>query len=136
MTTKQLSFKNRTYYFYNDLINILFFEASNLKIDKKASLGIDIYYIGYFDKKPEWSVNGVNPLYLLINRIDGSFEEENGIKYLGITNINRNTKAFKKYDQVFAGIKHHIKKIDDSDFEFEKDYFKQSIVFSNNCSYY
>ena len=35
MTTKQLNMKNRSYYFYNDLINVLNFEASNLKIDKK-----------------------------------------------------------------------------------------------------
>ena len=35
MTTKQLNIKDRTYYFYNDLINVLNFEASNLKIDKK-----------------------------------------------------------------------------------------------------
>ena len=35
MTTKQLNIKNRTYYFYNDLINVLNFEASNLELDKK-----------------------------------------------------------------------------------------------------
>ena len=35
MTTKQLNIKNRSYYFYSDLINELNFEASNLKIDKK-----------------------------------------------------------------------------------------------------
>ena len=53
MTTKQLNIKNKTYYFYNDLINIVNFEASNLKLDKNTSLGLDIYYIGYVDKKPE-----------------------------------------------------------------------------------
>ena len=35
MTTKQLNIKNRTYYHYNDLINVLKFEAGNLKLDKK-----------------------------------------------------------------------------------------------------
>ena len=35
MTTKQLDIKTRTYYFYNDLINLSNFEASNLKLDKK-----------------------------------------------------------------------------------------------------
>ena len=35
MTTRQLNIKNRSYYFYNDLINILNFEANNLKLDKK-----------------------------------------------------------------------------------------------------
>ena len=74
MTTKQLNIKNKTYYHYNDLISIVNFEASNLKLDKKASMGLDIYYIGYVDKKPEWSVNSVNPLYLMINRFYGFFE--------------------------------------------------------------
>ena len=35
MTAKQLNIKNRTYYFYNDLINTLNFESNNLKLDKK-----------------------------------------------------------------------------------------------------
>ena len=64
MTTKQLDVKNRTYYFYNDLINVLNSEAGNLKINKKTWKDIDIYYIGYVDKnKPsDWKVNSVNPL--------------------------------------------------------------------------
>ena len=71
MTTKQLNIKNRNYYFYNDLINIVNFEVSNLKLDKKTLVGLDIYYIGYVEKNPQWNVNSVNPLYLMINRIDG-----------------------------------------------------------------
>ena len=35
MTAKQLNIKNRTYYFYNDLINVLNFKPINLKLDKK-----------------------------------------------------------------------------------------------------
>ena len=76
MTTKQLNIKNKTYYFYNDLINITNFEANNLKVDKKTSMGLDIYYIGYADKKPEWGINSVSPLYLMINKIDGFVEEK------------------------------------------------------------
>ena len=54
MTTKQLNIKHKTYYFYNDLINVLGFEASNLKLDKKSWKDIDIYFIGYVDKnKPQ-----------------------------------------------------------------------------------
>ena len=35
MTARQLNIKNKIYYFYNDLINALNFEAINLKLDKK-----------------------------------------------------------------------------------------------------
>ena len=99
MTTRQLNIKNRTYYFYNDLINIVNFEASNLKLDKKTSIGLDIYYNGYVDKKPEWSVNSVNPLYLMINRIDRFIEEKNGVKYLNISDTGKNSEILKKIQQ-------------------------------------
>ena len=76
-TTRQMNIKNRTYYFYNDLINIKDFNARLLKLDKKTSMGLSIYYIGYVTKKPKWNVNSLNPFYLMINRIDGFIEEKN-----------------------------------------------------------
>ena len=33
---KQINIKNRTYYFFNDMINIKEFDSSQLKIDKKS----------------------------------------------------------------------------------------------------
>ena len=35
MATKQLHIKNKTYYFYIDLINLSNFSVNNLKIEKK-----------------------------------------------------------------------------------------------------
>ena len=35
MAAKQLNIKNKAYYFYNDLINVLNFDPSNSKLDKK-----------------------------------------------------------------------------------------------------
>ena len=37
MTTKQIDIKNRTYYFYNDLINIKDCDPNMLKLDKKSA---------------------------------------------------------------------------------------------------
>ena len=48
---KQINIKNRTYYFYNDQINLKDFDASLLKVDKKDYKEIDIYYIGYVTVK-------------------------------------------------------------------------------------
>ena len=42
-----MNIKNRTYYFYNDLINIKDFDPKLLKLDKNPYKNIDIYYIGY-----------------------------------------------------------------------------------------
>ena len=35
MTTEQIDIKNRTYYFYSDLINTKNFDPNMLKLDKK-----------------------------------------------------------------------------------------------------
>ena len=59
-------------------------------------MGLGIYYIGYVTKKPEWNVNSANPLYLMIDRIDGFIEEKNGDKYLNIADTDRNIEVLKK----------------------------------------
>ena len=45
MAVKQLNIKNRTYYFYNDLINALNFEPINLNLDKKKHVKTLIFII-------------------------------------------------------------------------------------------
>ena len=44
---KQIEIKNRTYYFYYDMINLKNFKPNLLKIDKKSYKNIGIYNIGY-----------------------------------------------------------------------------------------
>ena len=85
VATKQLNIKNRTYYFYVDIINLKDFGPNLLKLDKKSSMDISFYYIGYITKKPEYNINSVNPLYLLIGELDGFIEEKEGNKFLNIS---------------------------------------------------
>ena len=44
---KQINIKNRTYCFYNDIIDLKNFDARLLKVDKKSCKGIGIYNIEY-----------------------------------------------------------------------------------------
>ena len=44
---KDINIKNRTYYFFNDIINIENFDPNNIKIDEKSHINILIYCIGY-----------------------------------------------------------------------------------------
>ena len=44
-TVKQIDIKNRTYYFYNDMIDIKTFDSNLLKINKKSYKDIGIYNI-------------------------------------------------------------------------------------------
>ena len=105
MVTKQLNIKNRTYYFYNDLINIKNFDPKLLKLDKKSSMVISIYYIDYVTKNPEYNIDSVNPLYLLIGEIDGFIEEKNGSKYLNIALTNSNNEVLKNMQKYGAELK-------------------------------
>ena len=50
-TVKQINIKNRTYYFYNDIIDLENFDARLLKIDQKSYKDIGIHNIRYVTKK-------------------------------------------------------------------------------------
>ena len=76
---KQINIKNRTYYFYNDQINLKDFDARLLKVDKKDYKEIDIYYISYVAVKKIANcnnINRVNALHLMINEMICHFEEK------------------------------------------------------------
>ena len=45
MSVKDINIKNRTYYFFNDIIYIENFDANNIRIDEKSYKNIFIYYI-------------------------------------------------------------------------------------------
>ena len=95
VTTKQMNIKNRTYHFYNNLINIKDFDPKLLKLDKKSFKNIGAYYIGYITKKDEYKINSVNPLYLLVDQIDCFVEEKEGSKYLNIASTDSNNEVLK-----------------------------------------
>ena len=44
---KEIMIKNRTYYFYNDIIDFEMFDSKTLKLVKKSYKNLDIYNIGY-----------------------------------------------------------------------------------------
>ena len=71
---KQINIENRTYYFYQDIIDIKNFDVRLLKINKKSYKNIGIYNIGYIIiKKIDncRSIHSVNPLYLIIAHLNG-----------------------------------------------------------------
>ena len=125
---KQINIKNRTYYFYNDIIDLKNFEPNLLKIDKKSYKNIDIYYIGYITIKKiddYESIYSVNPLYLRIGHASGYIEEKRGNKYLIFDSADENKEVLQKYADVSDGIKNKIKAINgDKENAYGKDYMK------------
>ena len=81
---KEINIKNRTYYFFKDMINIKDFDSSLLKIDKMSYKNISIYNIGYITIKKiddYENIHRVNPLYLMIGKVIRHIKENNGNKY-------------------------------------------------------
>ena len=60
------------------MINIKDFHLNLLKIDKTSYKNIDIYYIGYVAMKDSKyvDIHSVNPLYFIVDELDGSIEEK------------------------------------------------------------
>ena len=114
---KQINIKNRTYYFYNNQINLKHFDARLLKIDKKDYKEIDNYYIGYVAVKKIANcnnINSVNPSYVMINEM-----------------MVKNKEVSKKYEEVWKGVKKEIETITGrKKVEYGKDF--KTISFESN----
>ena len=128
-TIKQMNIKNRTYYFYNDIINLDEFDESKIKVDKKDFNDIDIYYLGYEreNKILECNViNSVNPLYLRIRNMNGQFEKGKDDAWCLI--ISYKDDVYEKL--IFESIKKKITEKTWGVVEDVKDYMK--IKFESN----
>ena len=100
VTTKRLNIKNRTYSFRDDLNNLKNFDPSLLNLRKKSLIDISIYYVEYITIKgisDYENITSVNPLYLIINDVDGYIEENDKNKYLSFASTDNNKEVLKKY---------------------------------------
>ena len=122
---KQINIKNRTYYFFNDMVDIKNVDPSLIKTDEKSYKHIGIYYIGHItiESISDYeNINSLNPLYLIIGDVDGYIEENNGNKYLTFASADKNKNELGKYTKLWSEIKYHIQTINaDKSGEYEKD---------------
>ena len=115
---KQMNIKNRTYYFYSDIINIKNFDTILLKIDKKSYKDINIYNIGYITIKKRDNceeIYNVNALYLLEKGVNKQLIFEFTVK---------NKDLLKKCNDVWNGIKNRIEEVSSGECDYGKDYMK------------
>ena len=126
---KQINIKNRTYYFFNDMINIKNFDSKLLKISKNSNKNTDIYYIGYITMKSisdYESIHSKNPLYFIVGKVDGYIEESDGNKYLVFASTDKSKEVLEKYTELWDGIKikNLIEMANDKSGEYGKDFMK------------
>ena len=110
---KDIDIKNYTYYFFDDIINIKNFDLNKNKIDEKSYRDILVSYIGYVMIKDQKDVkiNNVNPLQLIINKVNGYFEEINTNKYLTLVFVNDSKEKIEKYKELWIKIRDLIRSI-------------------------
>ena len=70
------------------------------------------------------NINSVNPLYLIIDEVDGYIERKNGNKYLILDSTDKNKKVLIKYTKLWDGIKNSIEKINNGSGEYGNDFMK------------
>ena len=68
--------------------------------------------------------NSVNPLYLIINKINGYFEEINGNKYLTLVPTNESKEIMKKYEELRNKMRDIIGSITNNSDDYDKKYVK------------
>ena len=123
---KEINIKNWIYYFSDDMINNKNFDPNQINIDKKSYKNIDIYYIGNITIKnlSYVSINSVNPLYLINNKVNGYIEECNRNKYLTLVFNYKNNDSLKTSTELWNKIKELIRSLTNTSGYYNKKYIK------------
>ena len=69
-------------------------------------------------------INSVNPLYIIINKINKYIEESNGNKYLTLVATNKNKGTLKKYKELWNKIRDVIRLINNNSDNYDEKYMK------------
>ena len=75
-------------------------DPNSIKIDENLYKNILVYYTEYVTIKDLKSVkvNSVNPLFHIMNKVNGYFEEINWNQYLTLVPINKSKEKIKEYE--------------------------------------
>ena len=69
-------------------------------------------------------INSVNPLYLIIRKVNGFFEEIIKSKYLTLVAISESKEKIKKYEELWSRIRYLIRSITNSSDDYDQKYME------------
>ena len=122
---KDIDMKNRTWYFFNDIIKIKNFDSNNIKIDEKSYKNILIYYTGYVTIRDSKYVKiYLNTSDLIFRKVNGYFEEINRKKYLTLVPTNESKEIIKKYEELWNKIRDLIRSKTKKSDKYDENYKK------------
>ena len=94
VSIKEINIKNRSYYFFDDMINNENFNPDLLKMGRKSQKYLYLLHRIYHNKKLE----------------GGFIEEKNGNKYLNLASTNKEKVVLKRYTKLWKRLKVLLKK--------------------------
>ena len=112
MVVELLKIKNTSYYYYDDIVYLDDFDVKLVKVVRQElRIDVDIYYIRYIVDKPQYNINIVNPLYLIIRNLVGRIEHIGGSsdRYLVVDESNK--KVINVFDKLWKFIKDEINRL-------------------------
>ena len=118
--------KNHSHYFFDDIINIKNFVPNNIEIDEKSYKNILIYYIEYVTIKDlkYVKIDSVNPLYLIISKVNRHFEEIIKSKYLMLVPFKESKEKIKKYEELLSTVRDLIRLTTKNSDDYDEKYMK------------
>ena len=95
----------------------------------KSHTKIFLFYIGYvtirFGKITKYlKINSVNPLNLIINKMNGYVEEISKNKYLMLVPTNESKEVIQKYEELLSKIKDLISSMTKTSGDYKEQYVK------------
>ena len=112
MVVESLKIKNKSYYFWDDMVYLDDFDEKLIKVVKQESrIDYDIYYIEYIAKKLQYDINSINPLYLIVKSLVGRLEKIEGSsdRYLVVDKSKK--EVVSAFDKLWKYIEDEINRL-------------------------
>ena len=133
MVLESLKMKNKSHYYWDDIIYLEDFDVNLVKIVKRESrIDVVIYYFGYVVKKPGYNISSINP-YLIVRRVIGYVERTPGTsdKYLVVANYNK--EVLRAFDELWKFIGGKINVVINCDIEKSGQFYPE--IYLDECLY-
>ena len=81
--------------------------------------------------KSHTKTNSENPLYLIINKINGFFDESNGNKRVTLVPADESNNTLKKYEELRSKIRYLVRSITNNSDNYDEKYMKINKMISH-----
>ena len=100
MVIKSLKIKNRSNYFWDNMVYLDDFDVNLVKVVRRESrIGVHIYYIGYM-LEPDHDINSISPLYLVVRLLFGHIEKIQGSRNRYLVVDENNKEVINVFDKL------------------------------------